>query len=116
MILGLFIIRGYFLIVCFLLKTAGFLLQVISPADREFSSSSPQTATCSLQDISSSLQKLTLCFTHACHFWRPNVIRSSLFTSYTLKDESLKLYLTKLDVKFFLKVTTRKKNITKGRF
>lgn len=32
-----------------------------------------------------------------------------LFASYTLKDESLKLYLTKLNVIFFLKVTRRKK-------
>lgn len=43
-ILGLFIIRGYFLIVCFLLRAAGSSLRMISPGDWALGSRSPQLA------------------------------------------------------------------------
>lgn len=43
-ILGLFIIRGYFLIECFLLRAAGSSMRMISPGDQALGRSSPQLA------------------------------------------------------------------------
>lgn len=83
MILGLFIIRGHFLIACFLLKIAALPLRTISSGDWAFGSISPQISTCSFWDMSSSLLKLTPCFTCTCHFWSPHMIRSTLHFKYS---------------------------------
>lgn len=82
MILGLFIMRGHFLIACFLLKTADLPLRTISSGDWAFGTISPQISTCSLWDMSTSLLMLTQCFTCTCHFWSRHMIRSTLHFSF----------------------------------
>lgn len=103
MILGLFIIRGHFLIACFLLKTADLPVRTLYSGDWASGRTALKSALAAWR-IHPPPSWNSPPVSHTLVISAVSTWSGQLFISYNLEDESLKLFLTKLNANLLVKL------------